>query len=147
MFKKNNLVSALVFLLIAGAYWFLGEGDLGTLLGGTSEQTASATVVDNLTVRAVRIYDLDGRVAYEGDIDLRPELERIERGERDPHDNDGATFGNREGLLPQQPHGYYHEYVVRTPGISHAGPQRIILGDGGEAYYTPDHYDSFVRLK
>ena len=145
MFKKNNITSVLVFLVIAGAYLFFGEGDLGTLLGG-SEQTASVSVADDLRVQNVRIYDLDGRVAYEGTVDLRPELERINRGERDPHDNDGATFGNREGLLPQQPRGYYREYVVRTPGISHAGPQRIVLGEGGEAYYTPDHYDSFVRI-
>jgi len=144
MFTKSNLTTILVFALIAGAYFFLGEGDLSTLLGG-GEQTTS--ISSDFVVQNVRIYDLDGRVAYEGDVDLRPELERIERGERDRHENDGATFGNREGLLPQQARGYYREYVVRTPGISHAGPQRIVLGEGGEAYYTPDHYDSFTRIR
>lgn len=144
MFTKNTIVSVLLFLLIAGAYLFFGDGDLSALLGGTEPTTS---INDELVVENVRIYDLDGRVAYEGDVDLRPELERIERGERDRHENDGGTFSNREGLLPQQARGYYREYVVRTPGISHAGPQRIVLGEGGEAYYTADHYESFTRIR
>ena len=145
MLNKQNITSFLIFALIAGAYLFFGEGDLNALLGGTTEPTIS--INDELVVENVHIYDLDGRIAYEGDVNLRPELERIERGERDPHENDGATFGNREGLLPQQSRGYYREYVVRTPGISHAGPQRIVLGKGGEAYYTPNHYASFTRIR
>jgi filamentous hemagglutinin len=53
---------------------------------------------------------------------------------------------NREGLLPQQAAGYYQEFVHPTPGISGPGPQRIIVGQAGELFYTPDHYDSFVPL-
>ena len=74
-------------------------------------------------------------------------FDRIERGESDPHDNDGSVFQNREGLLPDQPRGYYREYVVRTPGLSSVGPQRLILGENGEAYYTSDHYESFTQVR
>jgi ribonuclease T1 len=105
-------------------------------------QTQSAVVVPNITVR-----DMDGRVAWQGDVDLAPTLARIEAGERDPHRNDGGVFGNREGRLPQKPNGYYREYVVRTPRISHAGPQRLIIGEQGEVFYTSDHYASFRRIR
>ena len=61
--------------------------------------------------------------------------------------NDGTTFGHREGRLPRQPRGYYTEWVVRTEGIRNVGPQRLITGRGGEAYYTPDHYETFVTVR
>jgi ribonuclease T1 len=102
----------------------------------------AATVVRDVTVR-----DLDGRVAYRGDVDLAPALARIEAGERDAHRNDGGVFGNREGLLPRREQGYYREYVVRTPGITHAGPQRLVIGRGGDVWYTHDHYSSFTRVR
>lgn len=60
-----------------------------------------------------------------------------------PYDQDGAVFQNREKLLPAKKSGYYHEYTVETPGSPDRGARRIITGDGGERYYTDDHYDSF----
>ena len=42
---------------------------------------------------------------------------------------------------------YYREYVVPTPGINGAGPQRIVVGRFGEWYYTPDHYKTFINFK
>ena len=102
---------------------------------------------DDLVVRGVEVRDLDGRVAWRGDVDLAPELARIAAGESDPHRNDGGIFQNREGLLPERPRGHYREYVVRTPGISHAGPQRLVIGADGEVYYTHDHYRSFRRIR
>ena len=67
------------------------------------------------------------------------------------HDKDGTVFGNRERLLPSHPRGYYREYTVRTPGVSHRGARRIVCG-GQEpvrpdaCYYTEDHYASFRRI-
>ena len=98
-------------------------------------------------VRVVEVRDLDRRVAWLGDVDLAPALARIAAGERDPHRNDGGVFHKREGLLPARPSGHYREYVIRTPGISHAGPQRLVIGEGGEVYYTHDHYRSFRRVR
>jgi ribonuclease T1 len=68
-----------------------------------------------------------------------------------PHAKDGTVFGNRERLLPGQTRGYYREYTVRTPGLSHRGARRIVCG-GREprqpdaCYYTEDHYASFRRI-
>lgn len=136
----------LTILLLAGAFalWFMqSDGlDLAPGVGQTASEQQSP-----LVVRGVAVRDLDGRVAWRGDVDLRPVLTRIERGQRDPHRNDGAIFQNRERRLPQRPRGHYREYVVRTPGISHAGPQRLVIGADGEVFYTADHYRSFQRLK
>lgn len=70
----------------------------------------------------------------------------IDRGGPFPYRQDGAIFQNRERLLPIKPSGYYHEYTVETPGSPDRGPRRIVTGDGGELYYTADHYDSFKRV-
>ncbi len=67
------------------------------------------------------------------------------------YDKDGTVFFNRERLLPAHPRGYYREYTVDTPGLSHRGARRIVCG-GPEpklpeaCYYTADHYASFRRI-
>lgn len=70
-------------------------------------------------------------------------LQLIDAGGPFPYAKDGAVFGNFEGLLPSRARGYYHEYTVPTPGESDRGARRIITGQGGEFYYTDDHYASF----
>ena len=64
-----------------------------------------------------------------------------------PYAKDNAVFGNREGRLPKHKRGYYHEYTVKTPGERTRGARRIITGKDGEMYYTPDHYNSFKRIR
>jgi ribonuclease T1 len=64
-----------------------------------------------------------------------------------PYAKDGAVFANREGHLPKQKRGYYHEFTVKTPGSRARGARRIIRGGGGELYYTEDHYNSFRRIR
>ena len=73
-------------------------------------------------------------------------LALIDQGGPFPYDKDGSTFGNFEGLLPDHPRGYYAEYTVITPGSSDRGARRIIAGDGGELFWTEDHYESFSRV-
>ncbi|WP_020671180.1 ribonuclease domain-containing protein [Amycolatopsis nigrescens] len=58
-------------------------------------------------------------------------------------EKDGTVFSNREGILPSCASGYYHEYTVPTPGSPDRGARRIVTGNGGEFFYTPDHYESF----
>lgn len=70
----------------------------------------------------------------------------IESGGPFPYDRDGIVFGNREGILPAEPSGYYHEYTVQTPGSDDRGARRIVTGSGDEVYYTGDHYASFVLV-
>ena len=77
----------------------------------------------------------------------RQTLALIKQGGPFPYAKDGTVFGNREGLLPKQSRGYYREYTVPTPGLSHRGARRIVAGDGREFWYTSDHYKSFRRIR
>ncbi|CAN5536268.1 hypothetical protein BH11ACT8_BH11ACT8_19760 [soil metagenome] len=94
--------------------------------------------------------DPDSGLPYVDLGDLPPEagavVDQIFRGGPYAYDKDGSTFGNYEGLLPDQDRGYYAEYTVETPGSPDRGPRRIITGDGGEFYWTADHYESFSRV-
>jgi ribonuclease T1 len=63
-----------------------------------------------------------------------------------PYSQDGATFSNREGLLPQHKSGWYREFTVITPGSSDRGARRIIAGDDGGRFFTDDHYASFREV-
>lgn len=63
-----------------------------------------------------------------------------------PYAQDGATFANREGLLPPHPSGWYKEYTVSTPGSADRGARRIVAGTDGGRFYTSDHYASFREV-
>lgn len=98
--------------------------------------------------------------------EARETLQLIRRGGPYPHERDGVVFGNYEKLLPAAQRGHYREYTVMTPGVRHRGARRIVVGcerqhagssstrplqlaqcrDGGEFYYTADHYRSFRRI-
>ncbi|MEZ4268725.1 MAG: ribonuclease domain-containing protein [Myxococcota bacterium] len=97
-------------------------------------------VIPNVTIEA------RGERPWRGDVDLGPTIDRIVEGRRYPSRNDGSVFQNREQRLPKRPAGYYREYVHPTEGVRGPGPQRIVRGEGGEWYYTPDHYGSFIPL-
>jgi guanyl-specific ribonuclease Sa len=107
---------------------------------------APQTAADPLVIKGLALRDASGRTIYRGEIDLAPTLERIAAGRRLRFPNDGTTFQNRENRLPRRPPGYYREWVVPTPKEPGPGPQRLITGDGGEVWYTSDHYRSFRRL-
>jgi hypothetical protein len=72
-----------------------------------------------------------GKAERAGTVDLAPTLRRIAAGET------GAVFMYLADLLPTQPAGYYRRFVIPTPGVKGAGPQRLITGQGGELFYSP----------
>lgn len=82
-------------------------------------------------------------------VEARAMVARIASGGPYEHRQDGAVFGNYEGLLPAQPHGYYHEYTVEIPAAHSRGARRIITGGTPPLiwYYTDDHYRSFRRFE
>ncbi|TDD59777.1 ribonuclease [Kribbella antibiotica] len=78
-------------------------------------------------------------------------LDLIHSGGPFPYSQDGTVFQNREGILPSQSTGYYHEYTVKTPGSSNRGARRLIGGGSPVTspqyvYYTGDHYASFCKV-
>ncbi|MFB7739088.1 ribonuclease domain-containing protein [Streptomyces sp. NPDC056112] len=104
------------------------------LVGGTvaaAPADAAATAVGSICYSALpsQAYDT---------------LRLIDKGGPYPYSQDGAVFQNREGVLPKQSTGYYHEYTVVTPGSSDRGARRIVTGQKTrEDYYTADHYVTF----
>ncbi|MBT0813064.1 hypothetical protein KIH41_17380 [Litoribacter ruber] len=82
-----------------------------------------------------------------GLTDLKPTLNRISSGSKFPHRNDGSIFKNFEGLLPKQQAGFYREFVHPTPGTHGPGPMRIVTGQNGRIWFTPDHYKTFIPIR
>jgi ribonuclease T1 len=78
--------------------------------------------------------------------ELQKTLDLIARGGPFPYRNDGGVFSNRERHLPEQERGYYREYTVVTQGAPNRGARRVVRGNGGETYYTRDHYGTFTRI-
>ncbi|HET7760894.1 MAG TPA: ribonuclease domain-containing protein, partial [Phycicoccus sp.] len=64
-----------------------------------------------------------------------------------PYAEDGQTFQNREGVLPDRARGYYREYTVKQGRGGDRGPLRIVRGQQGDLYWTDDHYDSFRQVQ
>lgn len=77
-------------------------------------------------------------------------LDLIHSGGPFPYDQDGTVFQNREGILPSESTGYYHEYTVKTPGSPDRGARRLVGGGAttspAHVYYTADHYASFCEV-
>ena len=73
-------------------------------------------------------------------------LDLVAAGGPFPFPDDGAEYQNREGVLPDCAAGYYRLYTVPTPGVPDKGNRRLITGSGGESFYTPDRYASFVLI-
>lgn len=76
--------------------------------------------------------------------EIQSTVDRISQGGSFPHRNDWSIFRNDQNLLPTKSEGYYTEYVHPTNG--ELGAERIVMGQEGEIYYTPDHYDSFTEI-
>lgn len=73
-------------------------------------------------------------------------IDLVEQGGPFPYAEDGTVYQNREGVLPACASGYYHLYTVPTPGTSDRGDRRLITGQDGQYYYTPDRYATFVEV-
>ncbi|MCY0943456.1 ribonuclease domain-containing protein [Streptomyces antarcticus] len=107
----------------------------GDVPGGASSAAAPGWAKGMATVRA-------GALPREA----RDVLALIDEGGPYPHRQDGTVFGNFEKVLPRQKRGYYHEFTVRTPGERDRGARRIVTGEGGEFFYTDDHYETFKAV-
>jgi RHS repeat-associated protein len=83
-------------------------------------------------------------------------LEDIDRTGRPPAGTQGGqTFQNdgRGGgqILPRADAKgnpiIYREWDVNPSGGGPRGPERIVTGSDGSAYYTADHYQTFIRMR
>ncbi|HIZ97972.1 MAG TPA: ribonuclease [Candidatus Janibacter merdipullorum] len=126
-------------LIILGGLWFVGGGMDSGAGDGSSSTHAEAGSTPDSSLETVA----ESRLPEEG----QETLDLIRSDGPFPHDRDGLTFENREQILPSQDRGYYREYTVPTPGADDRGARRIVGGEGGDRYYTEDHYASFRQIE
>lgn len=161
--QASNIAPIALVLAVVLGVWLLNGRDPGTGTsaatdsGGTTAYGGSYEPIQPATTSASTGAD-PGRTGtdpasglpYVAAGDLPPEarqvLALIDAGGPFDYDQDGGTFGNYEGLLPDEPGGYYAEYTVETPGSDDRDARRIIAGDDGERYWTDDHYASFSTV-
>ncbi len=130
MTAKRSWVGLVAAVVLAVPLWWVqgwvqgSDPDTGTDPGG---------------LRAVALADLPPEAGQTLDL--------IDAGGPYPYDQDDGVFQNREEILPDEPDGYYREYTVETPGSDDRGARRMVAGDGGELYWTDDHYASFARIE
>ncbi len=76
-------------------------------------------------------------------------LNRIDaKGAPLPGYKGGSVLKNSQGRLPETPGVTYREWDVNpyTKGVKR-GPERIVTGSDGSAYWTGDHYNTFVMFR
>ena len=140
--NRKSLRSTLfsVLALIAAAVYFFGDIPSGVLSNSVDSTEISPTYSES---------EQSNTTSITGDAQIDTTIQLIQQGGPFPYPNkDGTTFYNREGRLPSQSQGYYREYTVPTPGVSHRGARRIVTGGNPPTVYylTIDHYDSFKKL-
>jgi ribonuclease T1 len=145
----RSLLGLVVALVAAGVVWWT-QGDTTTTTAPAPDPGAVASSRTPGSPGTTASTDPASGLVWVELADLPPEaadtVRLIDRGGPFPEDEDGSTFGNFEGLLPDRERGYYREYTVLTPGSPDRGARRIVAGDGGELYWTSDHYASFERI-
>ncbi len=146
--RPGGRLLLLIVVLLVGYYWWTAAGPTQDTQGdhpdgssiSVNDSGAQGTANDPASgLRWVDVAELPG--------EAEDTLALIAEGGPFPFERDGVVFGNFEGLLPDHERGYYREYTVITPGESDRGARRIVVGDGGEYYWTQDHYRSFERIR
>ena len=115
------------------------------LIGGPVAASASTAPDQHAPTSTAYSITAVGDICYSAlPAQAHDTLDLIEAGGPYPYPQDDTVFSNREGILPSQSSGYYHEYTVVTPGSPDRGARRIVTGEkNDEDYYTADHYESF----
>ncbi|MEV4923367.1 ribonuclease domain-containing protein [Streptomyces roseoverticillatus] len=108
--------------------------------------TASASTSGAAPARADRVVRSVGTVAPDRAWHT---LSLIDAGQWPPGDGSGtrggAVWPNRESRLPS---AHYRQWDVnrKQPGRPRDG-ERIVTGDDGSAWYTPDLFHTFTRMR
>ena len=141
--QRLTVLLALLLGLALLAFVLAGVPQTGTAPSGAGTTSAVTTEAPPALANPSGLPEVK---ASDLPAEARQTLALIARGGPYPYSRDDATFGNLERILPRRSSGYYKEYTVRTPGESDRGARRIVAGQVGEKYYTPDHYNSFTFI-
>jgi hypothetical protein len=148
--EEGKYAEALLALLTALPLTKLAKrlpAPVAKLFVGAGKWTPDLTATQALRSKALLAFDDIAavsfrKVVYRGRVDLGPTLEAIAEGKLRPRDlfDNQVVPGALSEELPVKPIGYYLEYVVPTPGVVGPGPMRLVIGGGGEIYFTAQHY-------
>ncbi len=145
---RNSKALVAVGALVVLAGWLFvtitGGGSVGDATA-TATVSASATLVDEGRSGA-STSGLPTVVLSALPPQAQATHEIVLAGGPFPYPQDDGTFGNREGILPDQAYGWYREYTIETPGSPDRGPRRFVVGEDGVFFYTDDHYNSFREV-
>ncbi|MBU5616770.1 cold shock domain-containing protein [Psychrobacter sp. TAE2020] len=140
--KLSTLFSLIAIIAVAVIYFGFSAVQPESVLEDVASNNSSSSTSTVAPATASN--------AITGDKQIDNTIALIQQGGPYPYpDKDGSTFGNRENRLPAEARGYYREYTVPTPGVSHRGARRIVTGGNPPTVYylTLDHYDSFSQLE
>lgn len=158
MRNRSILPLLLAALAVLAMVVFGGAGLLGQQTESPTPETASSAVSTpgGAAPSGAAKQSAPGRAANPSRLPevresaLPPEGRRvlalIRAGGPFQYSQDDQVFGNFERILPARDRGYYREYTVPTPGEPDRGARRIVAGNGGEKYYTGDHYTTFKYI-
>lgn len=157
MSQRAKLIMSVLVLVVVGLSALLGFTDLGP--GDSPPAATSATS----TISATASSSADETVAPRGvtAVPIPPQafttLAEIDNGgwpdsANAPGTKGGITWQNRDGdLAKTTPDGTritYQEWDVNPkPRGQGRDAERIVTGSDGSAWYTGDHYDSFIRMR
>jgi ribonuclease T1 len=134
---------ALLIAAIAGGIHSWGQPTAAQPQPQPQQTTAQAPVSRPATATDA----IAGLPADEADA-LREALRLFDHGPPFPNRHDGDPWSNREGRLPKQARGWYHEFTVRPPpDEDDRGPRRLVYGKDGKIWYTGDHYRTFRQVR
>ncbi|HIW96328.1 MAG TPA: ribonuclease [Candidatus Corynebacterium gallistercoris] len=150
--KKWGAAAGAVVPVLAAVAWFSSQTGEETGAGRSSD-TSTGTTSSTSTGTSTTTSTTGDSCSYDTlPAEAQTQIDDILTGApADDGHHDGKHFGNYEGLLPQENSSYYREYTVKTPGLSHRGERRIVVGGGTEQdpdvwYYTSDHFESFCSI-
>ncbi|MDL9946682.1 ribonuclease domain-containing protein [Gordonia sp. ABSL11-1] len=151
------VVVAVVAGVVAGVVWLLGE-DSGTDTGDAAHASAaSSTTVAPGPAASTRAAAPNSSSTAAVPAHVRTTLALIDAGDwpaaaHAPGTRGGTVFRNNERNLPVTGSDgrrvSYREWDVnaKEPGRSRDA-ERIVTGSDGTAWYTDDHYRTFVRIR
>lgn len=118
------IVVAAAVVAVAGIGWYIYEAEINSQDQGVPENTEDVPQKARDVVGEIEENDGKPLPGYEG----------------------GRDFNNYEGKLPKGTS--YKEYDV-NPKIKglRRDRERVVIGEDGSAWYSPDHYNSFRRIK
>ncbi|WP_370408178.1 ribonuclease domain-containing protein [Tenacibaculum dicentrarchi] len=78
-------------------------------------------------------------------------IDRIKSNDKSAYAKDGTNYQNSHKVNPNSERlntsNTYKEWTVKTPNIGGRGQRRIVINNQTkQAYYTHDHYNSFIEI-